>query len=148
MAGLVRARAATSAAAWRLLCVTLLRVCRGHASEVPDLPRSLAAAGIVFLGPRADAMAALGDKVASSILAQSAGVPTLPWSGSGVTLDVPVDAAGGVPVIPEAVYSAACVDSEAAAVASCNEIGYPVMIKARELSLPLAACCSELSLQA
>ena len=32
-------------------------------------------------------MWALGDKVASSIVAQSADIPTLPWSGSG---DAPV----------------------------------------------------------
>lgn len=31
-------------------------------------------------------MWALGDKVASSIVAQSAGIPTLPWSGSGDAL--------------------------------------------------------------
>ena len=29
-------------------------------------------------------MWALGDKIASSIMAQTAGVPTLPWSGSGM----------------------------------------------------------------
>lgn len=29
-------------------------------------------------------MWALGDKIASSIVAQTAGIPTLPWSGSGV----------------------------------------------------------------
>lgn len=37
--------------------------CRGHASENPELPSSLAAKGIRFLGPPAKAMAALGDKV-------------------------------------------------------------------------------------
>ena len=31
-------------------------------------------------------MWALGDKIASSILAQTAGVPTLPWSGSGLKI--------------------------------------------------------------
>ena len=31
-------------------------------------------------------MWALGDKIASSIVAQTAGVPTLPWSGSGMSL--------------------------------------------------------------
>lgn len=30
-------------------------------------------------------MWALGDKIASSIVAQTAGIPTLPWSGSGVS---------------------------------------------------------------
>lgn len=34
-------------------------------------------------GPSSKAMWALGDKVASSIVAQTAGIPTLPWSGSG-----------------------------------------------------------------
>lgn len=29
-------------------------------------------------------MWALGDKIASSIVAQAAGIPTLPWSGSGL----------------------------------------------------------------
>lgn len=33
-------------------------------------------------GPSHEAMWALGDKIASTILAQSAGVPTVPWSGS------------------------------------------------------------------
>jgi hypothetical protein len=37
--------------------------CRGHASENPELPEALKAKGIRFLGPPADAMAALGDKV-------------------------------------------------------------------------------------
>ena len=32
-------------------------------------------------------MWALGDKIASSIVAQSAGVPTLPWSGDGLTIE-------------------------------------------------------------
>lgn len=31
-------------------------------------------------------MAALGDKIGSTILAQAAGVPTIPWSGSGVAI--------------------------------------------------------------
>lgn len=34
-------------------------------------------------GPPENAMWALGDKIASSIVAQTAGVPTMPWSGSG-----------------------------------------------------------------
>ena len=32
-------------------------------------------------------MWALGDKIASSIVAQSAGVPTLPWSGSQLRVE-------------------------------------------------------------
>jgi acetyl-CoA carboxylase/biotin carboxylase 1 len=45
-------------------------------------------------------MAALGDKIGSTILAQAAGVPTIPWSGSGVALDYA--ACGGK--IPPDVY--------------------------------------------
>ena len=56
----------------------------GHASENAKLPKLLHQAGIVFLGPSAEAMWLLGDKVASSIVAQTADVPTLPWSGSGL----------------------------------------------------------------
>lgn len=39
--------------------------------------------GFSFSGPSSKAMWALGDKVASSIVAQSADIPTLPWSGTG-----------------------------------------------------------------
>jgi len=49
----------------------------GHASENPELPKALAEKGIRFLGPAAEPMAALGDKIGSTILAQAAGVPTL-----------------------------------------------------------------------
>ncbi len=67
----------------------VLRALRGHASEKPELPQALAEtpAGIRFLGPPAGPMAALGDKIGSTILAQAAGVPTIPWSGSSVSLD-------------------------------------------------------------
>ena len=56
----------------------------GHASENPELPDALDEKGIIFLGPPSAAMAALGDKIGSSLIAQAAGVPTLPWSGSHV----------------------------------------------------------------
>ena len=39
----------------------------------------------MFMGPSETSMWLLGDKIASSIVAQTAGVPTLPWSGSGLT---------------------------------------------------------------
>ena len=81
-----------------------LRVRRGHASEKPELPTALAelgCSGIRFLGPPAAAMAALGDKIGSTILAQAAGVPTIPWSGTGVELDYAT--CGGV--IPPAIYA-------------------------------------------
>ena len=55
----------------------------GHASENPKLPELLHKNDIMFIGPPENAMWALGDKIASSIVAQTAGVPTLPWSGDG-----------------------------------------------------------------
>jgi biotin carboxylase len=47
------------------------------------LPELLHKNEIAFMGPPGKAMWALGDKIASSIVAQTADIPTLPWSGSG-----------------------------------------------------------------
>ena len=92
---------------------------RGHASEKPELPTALSEtpSGIRFLGPPADAMAALGDKIGSTILAQAAGVPTIPWSGSGVAVDF--ESCGGV--IPPETYKEVCLPyhGSAARVVSC-----------------------------
>ena len=54
----------------------------GHASENPDLPENLNKNGIAFIGPTAPVMSVLGDKIAANILAQTAKVPSIPWSGS------------------------------------------------------------------
>jgi hypothetical protein len=56
----------------------------GHASENPALPRALKANGIQFIGPTASVMSVLGDKIAANILAQTAKVPSIPWSGDGL----------------------------------------------------------------
>ncbi|CAM6103862.1 unnamed protein product [Calypogeia fissa] len=98
----------------------------GHASEIPELPEQLSARGIVFLGPPAGPMAALGDKIGSSIIAQAAGVPTLAWSGSHV--NIPFEKC--IEPIPEELYRKACVYTTEEALTSCQGIGYPVMIKA------------------
>ncbi|MQM19485.1 hypothetical protein Taro_052489 [Colocasia esculenta] len=98
----------------------------GHASENPELPDALSAKGIIFLGPPAASMAALGDKIGSSLIAQAAGVPTLPWSGSHVK--IPQDSC--LDSIPEDIYRQACVYTTEEAVASCQVVGYPAMIKA------------------
>eukprot|EP00897_Mesotaenium_endlicherianum_P010369 jgi/Mesen1/9360/ME000061S08809 len=98
----------------------------GHASENPDLPTALLERGIVFLGPPAEPMAALGDKIGSSLIAQTAKVPTLGWSGSQVVL--PTD--GGFENLPEDLYHKACVHTPEEALASCIAIGLPAMIKA------------------
>jgi acetyl-CoA carboxylase/biotin carboxylase 1 len=98
----------------------------GHASENPELPDALTAKGIVFLGPPAESMAALGDKIGSSLIAQAAQVPTLPWSGSHVK----ISSDSNLVTIPDDKYSEACVHTTEEAIASCQVVGYPAMIKA------------------
>ncbi|KAM7252837.1 hypothetical protein ACFE04_025455 [Oxalis oulophora] len=98
----------------------------GHASENPELPDALLAKGIVFLGPPSTSMAALGDKIGSSLIAQAADVPTLPWSGSHVK----TSADSCLVSIPDEIYKQACVYTTEEAIASCQIVGYPAMIKA------------------
>nr|ASZ00207.1 acetyl-CoA carboxylase 2 [Geranium maderense] len=98
----------------------------GHASENPELPDALNAKGIVFLGPSSKSMGALGDKIGSSLIAQAAEVPTLPWSGSHVKISPD----SSLMAIPEDTYRNACVYTTEEAIASCQIIGYPAMIKA------------------
>ncbi|KAJ3333308.1 acetyl-coenzyme-A carboxylase [Blyttiomyces sp. JEL0837] len=75
-------------------------------------------------------MRALGDKIASTIVAQSANVPCVAWSGSGIS-ETEVDAHGHVSVHPD-VYRAATTLDITEGLAHADRIGYPVMIKASE----------------
>ena len=105
----------------------------GHASENPNLPRKLAQdrkRDIVFLGPGASAMNALGDKIGSSIIAQSADVPCIAWSGSGVEIRDLL--AAGKTDIPSEVYHRACVHTVEEALEAAVKVGYPLMVKASE----------------
>src|SRR4029077_1259520 len=77
----------------------------GFLSETPAFARALGKAGVTFIGPGPEAIAAMGDKIESKKLARDAGVPSVP---------------GHLAVIPDA-------DS---AVAVARDIGYPVMVKA------------------
>ncbi|XP_076006847.1 acetyl-CoA carboxylase isoform X2 [Genypterus blacodes] len=106
----------------------------GHASENPKLPELLDKAGISFLGPSSEAMWALGDKVASSIVAQSADIPTLPWSGSGLRVNWEEEdqMLGAVISVPPEVYAHGCVYDVDDGLAGAERIGYPVVIKASE----------------
>ncbi|KAF7687781.1 acetyl-CoA carboxylase-like isoform X1 [Silurus meridionalis] len=106
----------------------------GHASENPKLPELLHKAGISFLGPSSKAMWALGDKVASSIVAQTAGIPTLPWSGSGlkVVWEEEEQRLGHVISVPLELYTKGCVRDVDEGLADAEKIGYPVLIKASE----------------
>ncbi|XP_028313974.1 acetyl-CoA carboxylase isoform X2 [Gouania willdenowi] len=106
----------------------------GHASENPKLPEVLHKAGIAFLGPSSNAMWALGDKVASSIVAQSADIPTLPWSGSGLRVDWTQDdqRLGNAISVPAELYRKGCVHDVDFGITEAEKIGYPVVIKASE----------------
>ena len=98
----------------------------GHASENPKLPDTLDAMGIKFIGPNSKVMAALGDKIAANILAQTAGVSSIPWSGDGLTAKLDENGA-----IPKDIFDAAMVTTADEAIAAANRIGYPVMLKVR-----------------
>ena len=107
----------------------------GHASENPKLPRALKEKGIAFMGPPAPVMSVLGDKIAANILAQTAKVPSIPWSGSfgNPGDDGPLQAnlqEDGT--IPRETFEAGCVHSAEEALAAAERVQYPVMLKASE----------------
>ena len=52
----------------------------GFLSERPEFARAVTKAGITFVGPAAEVMAVLGDKLAALRLASQIGVPTVPGS--------------------------------------------------------------------
>ena len=60
----------------------------GFVAERPEFAELCDRLGIVFIGPRADVMRRLGDKIGAKLLAEQADVPVAPWSGGPVdTLD-------------------------------------------------------------
>jgi propionyl-CoA carboxylase alpha chain len=77
----------------------------GFLAENERLARALEAAGIAFIGPSVEAIACMGDKIASKKLAETVGVSAIP---------------GFTDVIRDADH----------AVAIARKVGYPVMIKA------------------
>ena len=77
----------------------------GFVAERPEFAELCERLGIVFVGPSADVMRRLGDKIGSKLLAEQADVPVAGWSG------------GPVATVDEARIHAAT-------------IGYPLMIKA------------------
>ncbi|XP_038219820.1 acetyl-CoA carboxylase [Zerene cesonia] len=100
----------------------------GHASENPKLPELLHRAGVVFIGPPEKAMWALGDKIASSIVAQTADIPTLPWSGS----ELKAEYNSKKIKISSELFARGCVTSPEQGLQAATKIGFPVMIKASE----------------
>ena len=77
----------------------------GFLSENAEFARRVEEEGIVFIGPKHAAIAAMGDKIQSKKLAAKAGVSTIPGHNEAI-------------------------ESAALAVGIARKIGYPVMIKA------------------
>ncbi|MEL4358497.1 MULTISPECIES: ATP-binding protein [unclassified Luteococcus] len=77
----------------------------GFVAEDPAFADLCDRLGITFVGPSADAMRQLGDKIGSKLIAEEVGVPVAPWSRGG--LDTPEHA-----------------------LRTANELGYPLMLKA------------------
>lgn len=105
----------------------------GHASENPLLPEKLAASPrkIIFIGPPGSAMRSLGDKISSTIVAQHAKVPCIPWSGTGVD-QVKIDEESGLVSVDEETYAKGCCKTAEEGLKVAEQIGLPVMIKASE----------------
>src|SRR4051794_29024213 len=77
----------------------------GFVAEDPAFAELCEKLGVTFIGPGADAMRKLGDKIGAKLIAEEVGVPVAPWSRGAV-------------------------ESLDAAQRAAAEIGYPLMLKA------------------
>ncbi|BCJ76532.1 fused acetyl/propionyl-CoA carboxylase subuit alpha/methylmalonyl-CoA decarboxylase subunit alpha [Catellatospora sp. IY07-71] len=77
----------------------------GFVAEDPAFAELCEKIGVTFIGPSAEAMLKLGDKIGSKLIAEEVGVPVAPWSRGAV-------------------------ESLDAAKRAAAEIGYPLMLKA------------------
>ncbi len=78
----------------------------GFLSERPDFAQACAEAGITFIGPKADQLALFGDKGSALVLARECGVPVMPATHGGATLEEVeqfFDEQGGVGIVIKAV---------------------------------------------
>src|SRR3954471_20934689 len=77
----------------------------GFVAEDPAFAELCEKVGVTFVGPNADAMRKLGDKIGAKLIAEEVGVPVAPWSRGPV-------------------------DTLEAAKEAAARIGYPLMLKA------------------
>lgn len=95
----------------RLIEVALQTGCQaihpgyGFLSESPDFARAVVAAGLVFIGPPAEAIYKMGIKTEARAIMQAAGVPVVPGFQSSTATDEDF-------------------------IREANHIGYPIMVKA------------------
>ncbi|GMA49186.1 biotin carboxylase 2 [Alicyclobacillus contaminans] len=78
----------------------------GLLSEHPGFARAVRQAGLVFVGPSTDAIAAMGSKISARNVMRTAGVPIVPGSDAGVDLAeaLSLAAAMGYPVMLKAAH--------------------------------------------
>src|SRR6202161_3380315 len=77
----------------------------GFVAEDPAFAELCERVGVTFIGPSAEAMRQLGDRIGAKLIAEEVGVPVAPWSR------------GAVATLEEAL-------------AAAEQIGYPLMLKA------------------
>ncbi|GAB3271166.1 ATP-binding protein [Kineosporia babensis] len=77
----------------------------GFVAEDPAFAELCEKIGITFVGPSAEAMRRLGDKIGAKLIAEEVGVPVAPWSGGAL-------------------------ESLEHALATGERLGYPLMLKA------------------
>ncbi len=75
-------------------------------------------------------MRSLGDKISSTIVAQHAKVPCIPWSGTGVE-EVSVDK-HGIVTVEDDIYQKGCTKTWQEGLTVAKKIGFPIMVKASE----------------
>ena len=75
-------------------------------------------------------MRSLGDKISSTIVAQHAKVPCIPWSGEGVDQVIVDDK--GIVTVEDKIYELGCTHNAQEGLAKAKKIGFPIMVKASE----------------